>query len=219
MPKSINVKKVINFQLEDFIHYDPNDENKVIIDIIIGKSKIIENSRFYPIEIQFNKDVEKEILVDSEPVYNYQIPNRFNVYYFDQQGYLFIDAPKEVANGFTKELSSLYADDYKFEDVSFDFLKISSEDNYNAKGAWFGTDDVTVTNKAFYGNEIISDDEIDDAIKEDRVTYLMVRFDLLNQANTVGISKSGSIVILTKCFSEDDYLKLAFLSFKEVNNL
>lgn len=217
MAKSMSVKQVVNFNMENLTHHD--EDGKVVIELEIGQSRYIERNRYYTINVQYNKDVEQEILVDERRIYSYQIPKNFNMYYFDTLNYIFIDAPKEVANNFIKDLTDEYGDNYEFEEVNFNFLRISREDNYNAKGAWFNTSEVTITSKAFYGNEIIEDDEIDQALRENRISFFMVRFDLLNQANTVGISKSGAIVIYNKCSTEEEYIELTFLAYNEVNNL
>lgn len=215
----MNVKRVVRFRNENLIYRDPENEEKVIMRLQVGQSMFVENNRYFKINVQYNKDIEEEILVDNEPVYNYQVPNNFNVYYFDGLNYIFVDAPKKIANSFVKDLEEQYGEFFEFENVNFNFLRISQEDTYNAKGAWFNTNQVTVTSKAFYGNEIIDDNEIEDALRENRISYFMVRFDIGNQANTVGISRNGAIVIYNNCPTDEDYIQLAVLAFYEVINL
>lgn len=215
--KSMSVKQVVNFNLDNLTHED--NDGKVLFQLTVEKNKIIENHSYRPINVQYNKEIEQEILVNEQIIYSYQIPKNFYIYYFTSLNYLFIDAPKDVANNFIKDLTNQYEALYEFNEVNFNFFRISRETNYNAKGAWFSTSEVTVTSKAFYGNEIVSDNEIDQALQENRISFFMFRFDLLNQANTVGISKSGSIVIYNRCDSEELYLELALLAFHEVINL
>lgn len=215
----MNVKRIVKFRNQNLVHTDPEDEEKIIISLEVGQSMFVERNRYYIINVQYNKDIDQEILVDNEPIFNYQIPNNFNIYYFDGLNYMFIDAPKKIANSFVKDLEELYEEFFEFENANFNFLRISQEDTYNAKGAWFNTNQVTVTSKAFYGNEIIDDAEVEDALRENRVSYFMVRFDIGNRANTVGISRNGAIVIYNNCPTDEDYIQLAALAFHEVINL
>lgn len=216
-PNAMCIKKVINFEPKNYKHTD--NDNDLIFEIIIENTKLIDRNVYTPIKVKYNKKITKEIIVNHDTFSTYQIPNQFYIYYFKDKNVLFINAPKEITNSFLKELSNADNEKYKFEEIYFDFTKIAREARYNTKGAWFGTKDTTITNKAYYGNQIIDDQDVEKAVSENRVTYFMVRFDINNEAKTIGISKKGSIIVFNSCNTEEEYLSLVFNSFKEVTSL
>lgn len=167
-----------------------------------GESLIISNHNFKPYYCTYNMKIEEDVLalVDDvyQPVSVIKKSNSFEAFYSEKDSLLIVSAPAPIAKGFVKSLIDTYPNYVSTKGtVNYNFNTIKTFED-EAKALYFSVDETSITSKHFFGAGIEQDDEVSEAIDEERGTYIMGKLDILGKKRTIGFSKKGTMVFYNK---------------------
>ncbi|MCK1255389.1 hypothetical protein MX101_04810 [Streptococcus uberis] len=141
--------------------------------------------------------VKENILVEIQgvemPLDQYKTTHNFKIYYSAGSNKLIVDAPSPIAKKFIQAFRQAYSDKATINNCSFDFEKITRFTN-GTKALYFDVNDTVVDSKGFFGDDIHTSPEADQAIKTNSATYLVAELDLLSKSRTIGFSQKGTLV-------------------------
>ncbi|KRK87487.1 hypothetical protein FD17_GL001240 [Lentilactobacillus sunkii DSM 19904] len=212
--KSLSIYNVNKFEFVESVSL-PDSSGSIAP---VGKSLTINRDTVLPFTCTYNIIINEDILAKDMkngtyiPTESYKKSNTFSGFFDETRNLLLLMAPAAVSKNFIKELENNYPNKIdKLSTYTFDFHNIHSFER-GARGIYFNVDDDTdIDTKHFFGNGVQENVEVQDAIDNDKATYLMAKIDVDNKERTIGFSRKGTLVIYSKPNDDSDqgYLQLA----------
>lgn len=193
-----------------------------------NKTLSIEHVTFEHFKGAYTKDIIDDITVfdtnidDYVEFQSYKKKFSFNLFYSKEQQILFSDATTPITKKFLKELSQSDNVELKYNAIHFDLEKISSM-MPQTKGVRFSTVDPGVSKKNFSGDEVDTNLEAIDALRNDDAVQLIGTLDVGKVARTVMLTQSGTLLTFSSLadLSSKEYpmLEFALATLRKINYL
>lgn len=209
MTISITIKQADNFSFTGIKNLN-NDLGSIERD----RDLTFNHDTFEKYKCKFNHQFTEEIVVEVDTgiytVTNYKKVKNFDLFYSKKNNLLFFIAPNKVVNAFCKKLDKDLT--ITIHNYTFDFLNIVVLQN-STKVVNFKVEDIHIDNKTFNGVDVENNDEVREALVNDKATYMVLNMDVANEPRSIGFSKKGIIVIQNKIYATagipEPYLKCA----------
>ncbi|MFR4285575.1 MAG: hypothetical protein ACLUQ0_05535 [Enterococcus italicus] len=117
--------------------------------------------------------------------------------YLTSDNLFILDVKKKIANAFLKELSKETHRGQKlfsFSQVPVDFSSIIAKSG-NISGLWSKVNRSNLTTQAFFGDNVIEDDEVKIIIESNETSFVQFSLEIQDQQYKLGITASGNIVL------------------------
>lgn len=164
-----------------------------------NKTLSIEHVTFEHFKGSYTKDIIDDITVfdanidDYVEFQSYKKKFSFNLFYSKEKHILFSDATTPITKKFLKELSQSDNVELEYKTIHFDLEAISSM-MPQTKGVRFSTVDPGVSKKNFSGDEVDTNLEAIDALRNDDAVQLIGTLDILNGSRTIMLTQSGTLL-------------------------
>lgn len=161
---------------------------------------LVNNISFKVFDCELYRKISKSISVkgetDEEYYDEYQEIREFKLYYSQSKQLVLVETNIEDGRMFLRYLSQQETE-VIIRPVNFEFTKISQNDTL-VHQIWFTTDGEHVKSKGFTGIQVNMDVEANQAILDNKATYIKVDIDVSSIKRTIGFSKKSAIVIINK---------------------
>lgn len=219
------IRNCTNFDFEEGhdIHIQDKHGNNSGNLIKTGDTVIISNNAFSVFDCSYFKNIDDHIILeDGTTVEHYKKSTNFKLYYSSHAHLIFAAGSTNTTKKFLNDLVISVPDQVALAKFNFDFDSIR-QSTALVKGVWFKVQDENVDSKAFFGDDVDQNDEVNIAIGNEDGTYLIVQMDVGAQERTIGFSKKSTIVIYNTIAPTPEspypYLQIAFDIYSIIHDL
>lgn len=201
---SFALRHCTNFNIKSTIEFNRGATSKHLAGKISPTSKTITlNNQIYKVfDCEQYKNKNNEIIVDGTPHSEYKEVTRFETYYCKDKNILILNTAIGDARTFLKYLEIDQEQNINLSKINFQFNTITKQPGVLMDQIWFNTPDKHAKTKSFNGVEVNKNREAQDAINNQKATYIKVQMDVASNnkttARTVGFSKKSGIVLVQK---------------------
>ncbi len=201
---SFAIRKCTKFNINKITEFNRGPTSNNPVGKITPTNEIVtlNNQKYKKFNCEQYKNKNNEIIVDGTPHLEYKEVTRFETYYCKDNNLLILNTAIGDAATFLKYLKQAQEQEIDLNKIDFQFNTITKQAGVLMDQIWFNTSDKHAKTKAFNGIEVNKNKEAQQAINNQKATYIKVQMDVASNNNnfkrTIGFSKKSGIVIVQK---------------------